>query len=139
MGKYTHWLSELILGTRFMCTVESPIHQNIKDKIVRSTEKDTIHIFRYVCRLNVCDDLNGIVVRWAILLESIVIRCRLGLSNWKKDPKAPNLKIFESLLLAPEDAKFTRRGIMMLGYGREFECNHIYIDDQGRYRHRTYR
>lgn len=34
------------MGTRFMCTVESPIHQNIKDKIVRSTEKDTIHIFR---------------------------------------------------------------------------------------------
>lgn len=34
------------MGTRFMCTVESPIHQSIKEKIVRSTEKDTIHIFR---------------------------------------------------------------------------------------------
>ncbi|KAF8194176.1 2-nitropropane dioxygenase [Pholiota molesta] len=34
------------MGTRFMCTVESPIHQNIKDKIVSSTERDTIHIFR---------------------------------------------------------------------------------------------
>jgi len=34
------------MGTRFMCTVESPIHQNIKDKIVKSTERDTIHIFR---------------------------------------------------------------------------------------------
>ncbi|PFH53969.1 hypothetical protein AMATHDRAFT_72989 [Amanita thiersii Skay4041] len=34
------------LGTRFMCTVESPIHQNIKDKIIASTERDTIHIFR---------------------------------------------------------------------------------------------
>ncbi|CCL98236.1 uncharacterized protein FIBRA_00230 [Fibroporia radiculosa] len=34
------------MGTRFMCTVESPIHQNIKDKIVASTEQDTIHIFR---------------------------------------------------------------------------------------------
>ncbi|WVF72868.1 hypothetical protein IAT40_007686 [Kwoniella sp. CBS 6097] len=34
------------MGTRFMCTVESPIHQNIKEKIVASTEKDTIHIFR---------------------------------------------------------------------------------------------
>ncbi|WVR07543.1 hypothetical protein IAU60_004585 [Kwoniella sp. DSM 27419] len=32
--------------TRFMCTVESPIHQKIKEKIVESTEKDTIHIFR---------------------------------------------------------------------------------------------
>ncbi|WWC71507.1 uncharacterized protein I206_105465 [Kwoniella pini CBS 10737] len=34
------------MGTRFMCTVESPIHQKIKEKIVQSTEKDTIHIFR---------------------------------------------------------------------------------------------
>lgn len=34
------------LGTRFMCTVEAPIHQAIKDKIVTSTEQDTIHIFR---------------------------------------------------------------------------------------------
>ncbi|KAF8631794.1 hypothetical protein AX17_005009 [Amanita inopinata Kibby_2008] len=34
------------MGTRFMCTVESPIHQNIKDKMVASTERDTIHIFR---------------------------------------------------------------------------------------------
>ncbi|KIP07266.1 hypothetical protein PHLGIDRAFT_89720 [Phlebiopsis gigantea 11061_1 CR5-6] len=34
------------MGTRFMCTVESPIHQNIKDKIVASSEQDTVHIFR---------------------------------------------------------------------------------------------
>lgn len=34
------------MGTRFMCTKESPIHQNIKEKIVASTEKDTVHIFR---------------------------------------------------------------------------------------------
>ncbi|KZS93291.1 inosine monophosphate dehydrogenase [Sistotremastrum niveocremeum HHB9708] len=34
------------MGTRFMCTKESPIHQNIKDKIVAGTELDTIHIFR---------------------------------------------------------------------------------------------
>ncbi|THH11032.1 hypothetical protein EW145_g938 [Phellinidium pouzarii] len=34
------------MGTRFMCTVESPIHQNIKEQIVRSTELDTVHIFR---------------------------------------------------------------------------------------------
>ncbi|THG96128.1 hypothetical protein EW026_g5647 [Hermanssonia centrifuga] len=34
------------MGSRFMCTVESPIHQNIKDKIIASTEQDTIHIFR---------------------------------------------------------------------------------------------
>lgn len=29
-----------------MCTVEAPIHQNIKEKIVQSTERDTTHIFR---------------------------------------------------------------------------------------------
>ncbi|GLB38490.1 putative nitronate monooxygenase [Lyophyllum shimeji] len=34
------------MGTRFMCTVESPIHQKIKEKIVASTEADTVHIFR---------------------------------------------------------------------------------------------
>lgn len=139
MGKYTQWLPGLTLGTRFMCTVESPIHQSIKEKIVRSTEKDTIHIFRYAFRLKICNDLNDVIVRWEIPLGSIAIQCRLGLSNWKKDPKAPNLKIFESLLLAPEDAKFTRRGIMMLGYGREFECNLIFTDGQGWHRHRTYR
>ncbi|KAK7680180.1 hypothetical protein QCA50_016689 [Cerrena zonata] len=34
------------MGTRFMCTVEAPIHQNIKEKIVASNEQDTVHIFR---------------------------------------------------------------------------------------------
>ncbi|KAI6030754.1 hypothetical protein F5J12DRAFT_888564 [Pisolithus orientalis] len=34
------------MGTRFMCTIESPIHQNVKDTIVKATEQDTIHIFR---------------------------------------------------------------------------------------------
>ncbi|KAF9221504.1 inosine monophosphate dehydrogenase [Gyrodon lividus] len=34
------------MGTRFMCTVESPIHQSIKETIVASTEQDTIHILR---------------------------------------------------------------------------------------------
>jgi len=34
------------MGTRFMCTVESPIHDNIKEQIVKSTELDTVHIFR---------------------------------------------------------------------------------------------
>ncbi|CAO1638468.1 unnamed protein product [Sympodiomycopsis kandeliae] len=34
------------MGTRFMCTVESPIHSKIKDVIVKSSEADTIHIFR---------------------------------------------------------------------------------------------
>ncbi|KAF8208903.1 hypothetical protein K438DRAFT_2069346 [Mycena galopus ATCC 62051] len=32
--------------TRFMCTVESPIHENIKRTMVASSEQDTVHIFR---------------------------------------------------------------------------------------------
>ncbi|GJJ12365.1 hypothetical protein Clacol_006606 [Clathrus columnatus] len=34
------------MGTRFMCTVEAPIHQNVKERLVSATEADTIHIFR---------------------------------------------------------------------------------------------
>lgn len=34
------------MGTRFMCTVESPIHQNIKEAIVGADERDTELIFR---------------------------------------------------------------------------------------------
>ncbi|KAI0630997.1 inosine monophosphate dehydrogenase [Trametes polyzona] len=34
------------MGTRFMCTVESPIHQKIKDTIIGANESDTVHIFR---------------------------------------------------------------------------------------------
>jgi NAD(P)H-dependent flavin oxidoreductase YrpB (nitropropane dioxygenase family) len=29
-----------------MCTVESPIHENIKQTIVKASEQDTVHIFR---------------------------------------------------------------------------------------------
>ncbi|KAI9509224.1 hypothetical protein F5148DRAFT_962313, partial [Russula earlei] len=38
--------SGINMGTRFMCTVESPIHERIKEQIVASSEQDTIHIFR---------------------------------------------------------------------------------------------
>ncbi|KAJ7843770.1 putative 2-Nitropropane dioxygenase [Mycena olivaceomarginata] len=31
--------------TRFVCIVESPIHENIKKTIVKSSEQDTVHIF----------------------------------------------------------------------------------------------
>jgi len=34
------------MGTRFMATEEAEIHPNIKQKIIDSTEQDTIHIFR---------------------------------------------------------------------------------------------
>lgn len=34
------------MGTRFMCTVESPVHQLIKESIVKASERDTELIFR---------------------------------------------------------------------------------------------
>ncbi|KAG8957757.1 hypothetical protein FRC00_003555 [Tulasnella sp. 408] len=34
------------MGTRFMCTEEAEIHPNIKQKIIDSSEQDTVHIFR---------------------------------------------------------------------------------------------
>src|SRR5699024_9649820 len=34
------------MGTRFMCTVESPIHQRVKEAIVAASETDTELIFR---------------------------------------------------------------------------------------------
>jgi Dioxygenases related to 2-nitropropane dioxygenase len=34
------------MGTRFMCTVEAPIHQGVKERIVGSSELDTELIFR---------------------------------------------------------------------------------------------
>lgn len=34
------------MGTRFMCTVEAPIHPNVKDRIVAAREQDTELMFR---------------------------------------------------------------------------------------------
>ncbi|CAO3675055.1 unnamed protein product [Rhizopus stolonifer] len=34
------------MGTRFMCTVEAPIHQNIKEAIVKADERSTTLVFR---------------------------------------------------------------------------------------------
>ncbi|KAJ3338460.1 hypothetical protein HDU93_009476 [Gonapodya sp. JEL0774] len=34
------------MGTRFMCTVESPIHQKVKEKMVAADERDTTLMFR---------------------------------------------------------------------------------------------
>ena len=34
------------MGTRFLCTQESPIHNNIKESIVKATERDTSLMFR---------------------------------------------------------------------------------------------
>jgi len=34
------------IATRFMATVEAPIHQNVKETMVKATERDTVLIFR---------------------------------------------------------------------------------------------
>jgi nitronate monooxygenase len=34
------------MGTRFLCTAESPVHQNVKEQIVANSELDTELIFR---------------------------------------------------------------------------------------------
>lgn len=34
------------MGTRFMCTVEAPIHNNIKEEIVKAQETDTALVLR---------------------------------------------------------------------------------------------
>lgn len=34
------------MGTRFMCTIEAPIHQNIKEEIVKAQETDTALVLR---------------------------------------------------------------------------------------------
>ncbi|KAF3010811.1 hypothetical protein E8E13_008441 [Curvularia kusanoi] len=34
------------MGTRWMCTVEAPIHQNVKEAIVKATENDTVLCLR---------------------------------------------------------------------------------------------
>lgn len=34
------------MGTRFMCTIEAPIHQNIKEAIVNAQETDTALVLR---------------------------------------------------------------------------------------------
>src|SRR5262249_51399084 len=34
------------MGTRFMCTKEAPVHENIKSFIVQKSERDTVLIFR---------------------------------------------------------------------------------------------
>lgn len=43
------------MGTRWMCTVESPVHQNVKEAIVKATEDDTVlclRSFRNTTRLH---------------------------------------------------------------------------------------
>jgi len=63
-------------GTRFQCTVESPMHQNIKDTMVKSTEKDTALIFRTM-------NNTARVYRNKVAEETIAIEKRPGGAEFK--------------------------------------------------------
>lgn len=55
------------MGSRFMCTLESPIHHNVKEAIVAASERDTNLIFRplrntsRVARNQISDSVVGIL------------------------------------------------------------------------------
>lgn len=59
------------MGTRFMTTQEAPIHQNIKEALIKGSERDTVMIFRTLKN-------SGRVFRNAISEEVISIERRSG-------------------------------------------------------------
>ncbi|PAV23197.1 inosine monophosphate dehydrogenase [Pyrrhoderma noxium] len=56
------------MGTRFMCTVESPIHQNIKNQIVSASELNTTHLYRTLHNTNRV--FNNKVAKQVLAIES---------------------------------------------------------------------
>jgi nitronate monooxygenase len=56
------------MGTRFMATIEAPIHQNMKDKLVEATERDTALIFRTM--RNTARVFKNAVAEQVVLKES---------------------------------------------------------------------
>src|SRR5580700_136015 len=65
------------MGTRFMCTVESPIHQKVKEQIVANDERATNLIFRTlhntarVAKNTVSDEVVAIERRGAAKFEDV--------------------------------------------------------------------
>jgi nitronate monooxygenase len=56
------------MGTRFMCTAESPIHQKVKERIVANDEKSTDLIFRTL--RNTARVAKNVVSREVVAIES---------------------------------------------------------------------
>ncbi|KAF8322704.1 inosine monophosphate dehydrogenase [Clavulina sp. PMI_390] len=67
-------------GTRFMATVEAPIHPKIKQIMVDSTERDTIHIFRTLGN-------TARVYKNAVSKEVVRLERRPGGADFNKDLK----------------------------------------------------
>lgn len=63
--------SAVNMGTRFMATTEAPIHDNVKNQIVRNTERDTVLVFREF-------DNTARVARNAVSEEIAAISKRTG-------------------------------------------------------------
>ncbi|MDP3892323.1 nitronate monooxygenase family protein [Nocardioides sp.] len=69
--------SAVNMGTRFMATVEAPIHGNVKSQIVANTERDTRIVFRpfrnsaRVARNAISEEINEIEHREDAVFESI--------------------------------------------------------------------
>jgi len=61
------------MGTRFMATDEAPIHENVKQQIVRNTERDTLLVFREFSN-------TGRVVRNTISEQIVALSRRPGAS-----------------------------------------------------------
>jgi NADH:quinone reductase (non-electrogenic) len=65
------------MGTRFMATTEAPIHPNVKEQIVRNTERDTVVVFRQfrntarVARNRVSEEILAISQRPEATFEDI--------------------------------------------------------------------
>ena len=65
------------MGTRFMATREAPIHDNIKQRLVEATERDTALIFRTmrntarVFKNRVADEVRAIEARGNVTIDDI--------------------------------------------------------------------
>ena len=57
------------MGSRFMCTVESPIHQNVKEAIVAGDERGTELIFRSAAQHRAAWPATRSPARWCEILE----------------------------------------------------------------------
>jgi NADH:quinone reductase (non-electrogenic) len=65
------------MGTRFLCTVESPVHQNVKERVVKNDERGTELILRTlkntwrVSRNSVSEQVNSIERRGQAVFEDV--------------------------------------------------------------------
>ena len=65
------------MGTRFMATLEAPVHDNIKQQLIEATERDTALIFRSmrntarVFKNQVSDEVRALEARGGTTIDDI--------------------------------------------------------------------